>query len=64
MARDLLTLATASIVLGVIVWNVLGPPQKRSLQRTSLPAETSRSLDADPDLQAVSRRSPYMRTAR
>jgi hypothetical protein len=64
MVRDLLILAAASVVFGVIVWNVLGSPQKRSLQRSSLPVETSQSLEADPDLRLISERSPYMRTER
>jgi hypothetical protein len=64
MVRDLLTLAAASIVLGVIVWTVLGSPPERFLQKSSLRMETSRSLNADPDLRLISERSPYMRTER
>ena len=64
MVRDLLILAAATIVLGVIVWSVLGNPPKRSLQKSSLPLETSHSLNADPDLRLISERSPYMRTER
>src|SRR3954447_25191964 len=56
--RDLLILAAASIVLGVIVWSVLGHPQGRSLQGSYLRMETSHSLNADPDLRLVSERSP------
>ena len=64
MVRDLLILATASIVLGVIVWIILGNSQKRFSQGSSLRAETSHSLSADRDLRLVSERSPYMRTER
>ena len=41
MARDLLILAAMSIVFGVIVWTVLGNPQKRSPQTNSLVMDTS-----------------------
>jgi hypothetical protein len=64
MMRDLWILAAVSITVGVIVWIVLGNPQKRSLQRSSLRMETSHSLGADPDLRLISERSPYMRTER
>jgi hypothetical protein len=64
MVRDLWILAAVSIAVGVIVWIVLGNPQKRSVQRASLRMEISHSLDADPDLRLISERSPYMRTER
>jgi hypothetical protein len=64
MVRDLLVLAAASIVLGVIVWSVLGHQQRTSLQGSYLRMETSHSLNADPDLRLVSEQSPYMRTER
>ena len=64
MVRDLLVLAAASIVLGVIVWSVLGHQQRTSLQGSYLRRETSHSLNAGPDLWLVSERSPYMRTER
>jgi hypothetical protein len=64
MVRDLWILAAVSITVGVIVWIVLGNPQKRSLQRSSLRMEISHSLDADPDLRLIYERSPYMRTER
>jgi len=64
MVRDLLILAAASIVLGVIVWSVLGHQQRTSLQGSYLRMETSHSLNADPDLRLVSEQSPYMRTER
>jgi len=63
MVRDLFTIAGASMVFGVIVWIVLGPP-KRPVQRSSLQLETSHSLNTDPDLRLISERSPYMRTER
>jgi hypothetical protein len=64
MARDLLILAAAAIVLGVIVWGVLGNSQKRSSQGRSLRVEISHSLSADPDVRLISERSEYMRTER
>ena len=64
MARDLLTLAALLIVFGVIIWSVLGNSQKVSSQGSSLRAETSHSLSADPDLRLISERSEYMRTER
>jgi hypothetical protein len=64
MVRDLLILAAAAIVLGVIVWSVVGNPQKRSWQGSSLQVEKSLSLSTDRDLRLVSERSPYMRTER
>jgi hypothetical protein len=64
MARDLLTLAALSIMFGVIVWIILGSPQKNRRQKSWLRMETSRSLNADPDLRLISERSSYMRTER
>jgi hypothetical protein len=64
MARDLLTLAALSIMFGVIVWIILGSPQKNLRQKSWLRMETSRSLNADPDLRLISERSSYMRTER
>jgi hypothetical protein len=65
MVRDLWTLAAVSIAFGVIVWIVIGHPQKSSLrQESSLRMETSHSLNAHPDLRLISERSPYMRTER
>jgi hypothetical protein len=62
MVRDLLILAAASIVIGVIVWSVLGNSPQGSVQGSSLRMETSPSVNADRDLPLVSERSPYMRT--
>ena len=64
MVRDLLIFAAAAIVLGIIVWSVLGNPQKRSLQKSPVRPKISHSLNADPDLRLISERSPYMRTER
>jgi hypothetical protein len=65
MVRDLVTLAAASIVLGVFAWSILGPPPKNSLrEKAPFRMETSDSLNIDPDLWLISTRSPYMRTER
>jgi len=64
MVRDLLIIAAAAIVLGMIFWSVLGNPQKRSLQKSLVRPEISHSFVADPDLRQISERSPYMRTER
>jgi len=51
-------------MFGVIVWIILGSPQKNLRQKSWLRMETSRSLNADPDLRLISERSSYMRTER
>jgi hypothetical protein len=59
MVRDLMTLAAASIMLGVFAWSILGPPPKNSLrEKAPFRMETSDSLNIDPDLWLILRTQP------
>ena len=60
MMRDPWTLAAALFAFGVIGWVVVAERPPKSPVRI----EAARTLAADPDLQFVSERSPYMRTER
>jgi hypothetical protein len=60
MVRDPWTLAVALFAFGVIGWVVVAERPPKSPVRI----EAARTLAADPDLQLVSERNPYMRTER
>ena len=60
MERDPWIVAAALFALGVIGWVVVAERPPKSLVRI----EAARTLAADPDLQFVSERNPYMRTER
>jgi hypothetical protein len=60
MRRDLLFVAGGIVATGLTMWSFLGNPPKHSASRVLV----IQQLDADPDLKAISERSPYMRSER
>jgi hypothetical protein len=60
MRQDLLMVVGGIVVTGLTVWSFLGNPPKHSAPRLLVVQE----LHADPDLKAISERSPYMRSER
>ena len=60
MRLDLLLVAGGIVATGLTMWGFLGNPPKHS----SSGLLVVQQLDADPELKAVSERSPYMRSER
>jgi hypothetical protein len=60
MRQDLLLVAGGIVATGLTMWGFLGNPPKHSASRLVVVQQ----LDADPELKAVSERSPYMRSER
>ena len=60
MKQDLALVAGGIVVTGLAMWSVWGNPPKHGEARVLV----VQHLHADPDLKAVSERSPYMRSER
>ena len=64
MRVDLLLVAGGIVLTGVTMWGFFGNPPKYSAPHSASGLTVVQRLDADPDLKAVSGRSPYMRSER
>ena len=64
MRQDLLLVAGGIVLTGVTMWGFFGNPPKHSAQHSASRLMMVQQLNADPDLKAVSGRSPYMRSER
>jgi len=64
MRQDLLLVAGGIVATGLTMWGFFGNPPKHSAQHSASGLMVVQRLDADPDLKAVSGRSPYMRSER
>lgn len=60
MKEDLTIVAAGMVAAGLAIWSVWGNPPRPDAPRVLV----VQRLDADPDLKAVSARSPYMRSER
>ena len=60
MKQDLLIVVGGIIATGLTMWSFWGNPPKHSAPRM----QVVQQLQADPDLKAISERSPYMRSER
>jgi hypothetical protein len=60
MKQDLAIVTGGIVVTGLAMWSVWGNPPKHSAPRVVVVQQ----LQADPDLKAISERSPYMRSER
>lgn len=60
MRQDLLMVVGGIVVTGLTIWSFWGNPPKHSAPRLLVVQQ----LHADPDLKAISERSPYMRSER
>jgi hypothetical protein len=60
MKQDLLFVAGGIVATGLTMWGFLGNPPKHNAPRVLVVQQ----LDADPNLKAISERSPYMRSER
>ena len=61
MKQDLLIVAGGIVATGLAMWSVWGNPAPKHGPAKVLVVER---LDTDPDLKAISARSPYMRSER
>ena len=60
MKQDLAIVAGGIVATGLAMWSVWGNPPKHGAPKVLMVER----LDADPDLKAISARSPYMRSER
>ena len=61
MKQDIAIVAGGIVATGIAMWSVWGnPPPKHGAAKVLVVQQ----LNADPDLKAVSERSPYMRSER
>jgi hypothetical protein len=60
MTRDLLMVAGGIVATGLTMWTLWGNPPKHAAPKVMVVQQ----LEADPDLKAVTSRSPYMRSER
>ena len=60
MKLDLLIVVVGLVVAGLTLWSLWGDPPKQGAPRLL----AVQQLDADPELKAISERSPYMRSER
>lgn len=60
MKLDLVIVVAGIVATGLAMWSVWGNPPKHGAARVQI----VQRLDVDPDLKAVSERSPYMRSER
>ena len=60
MKQDLLIVVGGIVATGLTMWSFLGNPPKHSATKV----QVVQQLHADPDLKAISERSPYMRYER
>jgi len=60
MKQDLAIVTGGIVATGLAMWSIWGNPPKHSAPRVMVVQQ----LQADPDLKAVSERSPYMRSER
>ena len=60
MRQDLLMVVGGIVVTGLTMWSFWGNPPKHSAPRLLMVQQ----LHTDPDLKAISERSPYMRSER
>ena len=61
MKQDVLIVAGGIVATGLAMWSVWGNPTPKHGAAKVLVVQ---QLDTDPDLKAISARSPYMRTER
>lgn len=60
MKLDLAIVVAGIVATGLAIWSVWGNPPKHGAGKVQI----VQRLDVDPDLKAVSERSPYMRSER
>lgn len=60
MKQDLLIVVGGIVAIGLTMWTFWGNPPKHGAPRVL----AVQQLDVDPDLKAISERSPYMRSER
>lgn len=60
MKQDLLMIVGGIVATGLTMWGLWGNPPKHGAPKVLVVQQ----LEADPDLKAISERSPYMRSER
>lgn len=64
MRHDLLFVAGGIVATGLAMWGFFGNPPKHNASQGASGLLIVQKIDSNPDLKAVSGRSPYMRSER